>query len=71
MSWQAINKILGLAMIDSIFARRLLKEPQEALNAYGIQLTPEELTILCACHAQTIPELSQQLVERLGPETLP
>lgn len=69
MSWQTINKVLGLAMIDDAFAQRLLKEPQEALYAYGFELPPEELAILCACQAQTIPELSQQLVEKLRPET--
>lgn len=69
MSWQTINKILGLAMTNSIFANGLLKEPQEALRRYGIELSPEELNILCECHAQTIAELSQQLVEKLGPET--
>jgi hypothetical protein len=70
MSWQTINKILGLAMIDEAFAEHLLKEPQEALNTYGIKLPPEELTVICSCQAQTILELSQQLVEKLGPESL-
>lgn len=70
MSWQAINRILGLAVIDATFAERLLQEPQEAVNAYGIELSPDELAILCACQAQTIPELSRQLTEKLGPETL-
>lgn len=70
MSWQTINRVLGLAMIDRVFAKRLLQEPQEALHAYGIDLPPEELAILCGCQAQTIPELSRQLVEKLGPKTL-
>lgn len=70
MSWHTINRVLGLAMIDRVFAERLLDEPQEALYAYGITLPPEELAILCGCRAQTIPELSRQLVERLGPKTL-
>ena len=47
MSWQTINKILVLATIDSVFAKLLLKEPQKALNAYGIELLPKELTTLC------------------------
>jgi len=68
MSWQTINRILGLAMIDEVFADRLLKEPREALNAYGIRLPPRELAILCECQAQTIPELGRQLVEKLGSE---
>lgn len=68
MSWQIINKILGLAMMDKAFAECLLKEPLEALHGKGIELSPEELSILCACHAQTLAELSQQLVEKLSPE---
>ncbi|GHO61750.1 hypothetical protein KSC_006420 [Ktedonobacter sp. SOSP1-52] len=70
MSWTMINKILGLAMMDQVFADHLLKEPQKALEAYGIQLPPEEVAILCACQAQTIPELSRQLMEKLGPKAL-
>ncbi len=70
MSWQTINKILVLATIDSVFAKLLLKEPQKALNAYGIELLPEELTTLCMCQAQTLPELSQHLTEKLNSETL-
>lgn len=57
-------------MVDRAFAEQLLKDPQEALRGHGIELSPEELTILCTCQAQTIPELSQQLLEKLGPKTL-
>lgn len=70
MSWQTLNKILGLATIDRVFAERLLKEPQEALNAYGFELLSEELVILLTCQAQTISELSQRLMENFGPEAL-
>jgi hypothetical protein len=53
-------------MTDKVFADCLLKEPQEALNAYGIELPPGELASLWAYQAQTIPELSQQLMKKLG-----
>ncbi len=71
MSWQMINRVLALAMIDTRFAESLLATPQEALNAYGIQLTPHELEVLCSCQSQTIPELSQELLVRLGPGSNP
>jgi hypothetical protein len=62
MSWQTINKVLGLAMIDEIFAHKLLKEPRETLSFYDIQLSPDELEILCECQAKTLHELSQYLI---------
>ncbi len=67
MSWQTINNVLGLAMIDELFADQLLKEPREALSTYGIQLPSNEMEILCTCQARTLPELSQQLLKKLGP----
>ncbi len=67
MSWRTINRILGLATTNRVFAEYLLKNPQEALNAYGINLPPGELDILCTCQAHTIQELSQQLIEKIGP----
>jgi hypothetical protein len=68
MSWKILNKILGLAITDKVFAEKLLKEPQEALSAYGIRLPDDELKLLCECQAQSLHELSQQLVKKLGPE---
>lgn len=66
MSWQTINKVLGLAMIDEVFARKLLKDPREALSTYAVRLPADEMEILCGCHAKNLPDLSQQLVEKLG-----
>jgi hypothetical protein len=68
MSWKILNKILGLAVTDKVFAEKLLKEPEEALNAYGIVLPDDELKLLCECQAPSLHELSQQLVNKLGPE---
>ncbi len=70
MSWQTISKVLGLALIDEVFAEQLLKEPQATLMSYGIQLEPGELDALCQCQAQTLSELSDQLVKRLYPGSL-
>ena len=71
MSWQTINKVLGLAMIDKVFAERLLREPREALNLYSIQVSPYELEILCKRQFQTLEELCEQLVKDLGPDSPP
>jgi hypothetical protein len=67
MSWQTISNVLGLTLIDEVFAAQLLKEPRAALLSYGIQLEPEELEALCQCQAQTLSELSEQLANRLYP----
>lgn len=69
MSWQTINRILGLAMIDEVFADLLLRDPHEALASYGIQLSVEEWKILDRCQARNLQELSEQLSEKLGPGT--
>ena len=69
MSWKTVNKILGLAMTDKLFAEKLLKNPREALNTYGILLPIDELNVLCACQARSLHELSQQLLEKLGDDT--
>lgn len=69
MTWQAINKVLGLALIDEIFANSLLKAPCEALRMYNIQIPQEDLEFLCSCKAQTLYELSQQWIEKLGHES--
>ncbi|HEU5376638.1 MAG TPA: Os1348 family NHLP clan protein [Ktedonobacteraceae bacterium] len=68
MSWQTINKVLGLAMIDETFANILLKEPRQALSTYGIQLPEEELQVLCSCKAESLEEFSRQLIEKSGHE---
>lgn len=70
MSWQTISKVLGLALIDEVFAEQLLKEPQATLMSYGIQLESGELDVLCQCQAQTLSELSDQLVKKLYPGSL-
>lgn len=68
MPWKTFNKILGLAMTDRTFAEKLLKEPEAALDSYGILLEEDELRFLCTCQAQTLQELSQQLIKYLGSE---
>lgn len=69
MSWQTINEILGLAIIDQSFAQQLLSDPLEALLRRGFHLTAEEQKTLCECQWETLQELSQYLIEKLGPSS--
>lgn len=65
MSWQTLNNILTRAMIDPLFANRLLANPIEAVREFGFEITLEEQQILSVAHAKDIPELSQLLLAHL------
>jgi hypothetical protein len=65
MSWQNINHILGLAMVDTNFARRLLTNPLVAIREFGFELTAEEERVLREVRASDVSELSQILVAKL------
>ncbi|MBA2679107.1 MAG: hypothetical protein H0U76_12015 [Ktedonobacteraceae bacterium] len=66
MSWQNIHQILGMAMVDATFSRRLLANPLEAIREFRFDLTEEEEKILREVKASDVSELSQILVERLS-----
>ena len=68
MSWQTINKILGLTTVDPEFARRLLANPLVAVQEVGFDLTPEEQQVLGTVRVNDIAELSRILVERFADE---
>lgn len=70
MSWQTINKVLGLAMVDAQFARRLLANPLSTIRDFDFDLTEEEQDILSQVNASDLSELSQILVERFAEKTL-
>jgi len=65
MSWKTINELLGRAMIDAHFARRLLADPLRAAQEDGFDLTPEEQAIFQDIKARDLAELSQMLLARL------
>lgn len=65
MSWEILNRILGLASINQEFARELLKDPCTAIQAQGFKLTPEEQRVFHEIKAGSLSELSQQLMQRL------
>lgn len=68
MSWQTINGMLGLAMIDPKFANRLLANPLLAAEELGFALNKAEREALRTIKARDIAELSQVLLERFDGE---
>ena len=65
MSWQTLNSILTRAMIDPLFANKLLSNPLEAVHEFGFEITPKEQQILNAVQVKDISELSQLLLNQL------
>ncbi|HET8846091.1 MAG TPA: Os1348 family NHLP clan protein [Ktedonobacteraceae bacterium] len=68
MSWQTINTVLGLAMVDAQFASRLLDDPLTAIQEFGFDLTEEERDVLCQLKVSNISALSQALLEKFAPQ---
>jgi hypothetical protein len=66
MSWQTLNTILGLALIDTKFAHRLLANPLLAAQELGFELTEEEQRFLLNVKAHDIADLSQMVIERFA-----
>ena len=62
MSWQAINDMLGRAVIDEHFATLLLADPLSAAQEGGFDLTQKELEVLRRVKSRDIVELSQFLL---------
>jgi len=70
MSWQEINELLGLAMIDPDFCRKLLTDPLKAANSKGFNLTERERETLCRITAHDLCNFSQQIIVKLAPYPL-
>jgi len=62
MSWQAINDILGKALLDQRFAKMLLTDPAHAVREGGFDLTAEELDVFLKIKAENIVDLSANLL---------
>lgn len=74
MSWKTINRILGQAAIDADFRQQLQADPLaalEALEAEGIELTPEEQEAFTRFAALPFPTFCQRLLDELSPEAGP
>jgi len=65
MSWEIVNQILGLAVIDKKFAQELLQDPLAAVQRRGFQLTPEEQRVFSTISAQSLHEFVQHLIQEL------
>jgi hypothetical protein len=67
MSWITVNKILGLAATDQDFYQDLQKNPLEAVQTWGFELTIEEQEVFRTLQINDLAAFSQQILERLRP----
>ena len=70
MSWQEINELLGLAMIDPGFRQRLLTDPLMAAKSKDFDLTEQERETLRKITAHDLSNFSQQIIVKLAPYPL-
>jgi len=68
MSWQTMNKILLRAMIDPLFAEKLLDDPIRTVQETGFDITLEEQQILSSTKVSDVSELSRLLLTQLQQE---
>lgn len=68
MSWNSINKLIGLALIDPDFCRELLDNPVAAAKTREIELTSQEQEVLNEIHVNDISEFSRIVLEKLAPD---
>jgi hypothetical protein len=60
-----LNRLLGTAMLDSDFLRRVLSA-ERAVALQGFKLSPEERSTILASQACTLTELSRELTGTLA-----
>jgi hypothetical protein len=63
MSWQIINEMLGLAIVDPAFREKLLQAPLVAAKDQGFELTINEEHLIQSIHAHDLSEFSQRIIE--------
>jgi len=59
MSEQALNQIVGWALVDKDFCDKLLSNP--ARISMSFDLTPEERQVLCDIRANSLEQLAGEL----------
>lgn len=59
MSEQALNQMVGWALVDRDFCHALLSNPVGASTGYD--LTPEERRVLCDIRANSLQQLAKEL----------
>jgi hypothetical protein len=62
MSWQTIDEMLGLAVIDPAFREELLHSPLSAARERGFELSPDEEQLVQTIHAHDLSEFSRCIV---------
>jgi len=67
MSWNSINELIGLALIDSDFCQELLDNPVAAAQTRGVELTSQEQDVLSKIHVDDIFEFSKIVLDKLAP----
>ena len=65
MSQREIQRLIGKALIDELFRRRLLSDPEEAVRSHGFDLTEEELAALKARDRAEAEALATEMDQRL------
>ncbi|RAQ94026.1 Os1348 family NHLP clan protein [Thermogemmatispora tikiterensis] len=66
MSWKMINRILGLASVNQNFRQQLQRDPRATLEAYGFELTSEELEAICSYASLPFLQFCRRLMEDFG-----
>ena len=64
MSQEAVQAVIGKAVLDSEFREALFADPDEALEGY--ELTEEEVAALKSIDAETIESFAGSLDERIS-----
>ena len=70
MSWQEINQLLGLALVDADFCQKLLTDPLQAVNSKGFDLTAHEQEVISNITASDIHKFCQHVIVKLSPSLL-
>ncbi len=68
MSPELLNVLVGAAITDRDFCQTLLSNPGHAAKRFG--LSPEEVEVLSAIQARSLPEFAGQLMAWM-PQTIP
>lgn len=68
MSWSILNEILGLAIVDRTFRKKLLSSPLNAIYEREFVLSPEEVRVLQHIHVHDLAEFSQYIIDNLSPK---
>lgn len=69
MSWESMNEMIGLAMVDRDFCEKLLDHPLAAAQAQGFNLTSKEQEVLKHIATSDIYEFSRIVLTKLGPHS--